>query len=158
MLQFVYTIATMSSPESSLAEVLKANGLHVTNARKQVFLALHHKEPQSMNSLYQCLKDKIDRTSIYRTIALFEKLHIINKIYIGWKYKIELSDAFSDHHHHISCLGCGTIIAVKEDHRIEHLIAELAKKHNIYRPTHQLEIQGYCKRCIDVAPKLKKRD
>ncbi len=128
-------------------QILRKNGDSVTAARRQVFTALYGHEPQSMLELQKRLDGKVDRVSIYRAIELFSRLGIANKIQIGWKYKVELSDVFIAHHHHISCLGCGKVFAIHEDERIEQLIAEIAAANNITQPAHQLEIQGYCSRC-----------
>ncbi len=128
--------------------ILRRNGKHITRARLGVFKTLYDTTPKSMNELHRILKHDIDRTSIYRSVELFEKLGIIHRIQIGWKYKVELSDIFVEHHHHISCLQCGRVIAVKEDERLEILIREIARANNISRPVHQIEIQGYCERCI----------
>jgi len=100
-----------------------------------------------MRELTERAGDAIDRASLYRTIDLFEKLGIVQRIYIGWKYKIELSDAFVHHHHHISCLGCGKIVAITEENEIERLIHDLAAKHGFTAENHQLEVRGYCQRC-----------
>lgn len=89
----------------------------------------------------------IDRASLYRTIDLFERLGIVQRIYIGWKYKIELTDIFTHHHHHVSCLGCGKVVAITEETEIERLIHNLAAKHDFTAQNHQLEIRGYCKQC-----------
>lgn len=137
----------MENALSLLEKILRNNSLNVTSARKTVFISLWNKEPQSMRDIEKSVASSIDRTSIYRAIELFNRLGIIHKIQIGWKYKIELSDIFVDHHHHISCLGCGKIIAVHEDAEIENLINEISKKHGFRQPTHQLEIQGYCADC-----------
>jgi len=34
---------------------------------------------------------------------------------IGWKYKLELSNAFQHHHHHLTCLQCGGVTPLPED-------------------------------------------
>lgn len=102
-----------------------------------------------MRDLEKTVASSIDRTSIYRAIELFGRLGIIHKIQIGWKYKIELSDIFVEHHHHITCLGCGKIIAIHEDTQIESLINEISKKQGFSQPTHQLEVQGYCAGCTN---------
>lgn len=128
-------------------KILRNNSLHVTHARGVVFAALWGEEPQSMHELESAVGGMIDRTSIYRSVELFNRLGIVRKIQIGWKYKIELSDIFTAHHHHISCLGCGKVIAIHEDRRIEDLISRLATAHQFTRPVHQLEIQGYCPAC-----------
>lgn len=102
-----------------------------------------------MRELSELSKDLIDRASLYRTVSLFESLGLVQRIYIGWKYKIELSDAFTHHHHHISCLGCGKIVAVIKEEEIETLIDDLAKRHGFTDSNHQLEIRGYCSSCTE---------
>lgn len=130
-----------------LRKILKDNGYSTTEPRKVVCELLWNREPQSMRELAERARGKIDRASLYRTIGLFEKLGIVQRIYIGWKYKVELSDVFTHHHHHISCLGCGKIVAITEEDDIEQLIHDLAARHGFSAQTHQLEIRGYCKVC-----------
>lgn len=137
----------MDSGLQTLEYILKKEKHHITVHRRAVFKMLYGKKPLSMHELHQELKHTMDRTSIYRTIELFEKLGIIHRIQIGWKYKIELSDIFVAHHHHIRCLKCGRIIELAEDKRIEALIADIAATNNIQNPVHQLEIQGSCNDC-----------
>jgi Fur family transcriptional regulator, ferric uptake regulator len=130
-----------------LQKVLKENGHSVTQARQFVCELLWQQEPQSMLELSRRLDGHIDRASLYRTIGLFEKIGIVHRIYIGWKYKVELSDIFRHHHHHISCTECGTIVAIKEEAHIESLLSQLAKRYGFEAHGHQLEIQGYCREC-----------
>lgn len=128
-------------------KILRKNDLHITKARKALFEALWNSEPQTMHSLEEQLVPGIDRTSIYRSVELFTKLNIIHKLQIGWKYKVELSDVFVAHHHHISCLGCGKVVTVHENEAIEKIISDIAHANHFTRPVHQLEIQGYCREC-----------
>ncbi len=133
--------------QTLLKSLLKAHGYSVTAPRRFVCELLWNREPQSMRELQQRLGGAIDRASLYRTIDLFEQLGIVQRIYIGWKYKIELSDSFSHHHHHISCLECGKIVAITEEDAIEDLITKLAAKHGFAAQSHQLEIRGVCAHC-----------
>ncbi len=141
----------MKNANRTFVEILRKNSDHVTYARRQVFEALYGKHPQSMNELYRRLEHVVDRSSVYRAISLFEKRGIVHKIRIGWKYKIELSDIFMNHHHHISCLRCGRVVAMRQDYRLESLIFELAKENNFSEPVHQFEIQGNCWHCTRVS-------
>jgi Fur family ferric uptake transcriptional regulator len=134
-----------------LQKVLKSKGYSLTAPRKVVSNLLWDKEPLSMRELSELSKDLIDRASLYRTVSLFESLGLVQRIYIGWKYKIELSDIFTYHHHHISCLGCGKIVAITEEDEIEALIDDLAARHGFTSPSHQLEIRGYCSNCGTLA-------
>jgi Fur family transcriptional regulator, ferric uptake regulator len=143
--------------KKSLSRGLKDNGYSVTIARQKVFDLLWNQEPQTMYDLYKRSKGSVDRASIYRTINLFLELGMVQKIIIGWKYKLELTDIFTHHHHHISCLKCGKIMAIREDEHVEELIHNLAEKYGITAERHQLEIQGYCKSCRQ-SPTVKSAD
>lgn len=130
-----------------LQGILKRNGYSITKPRRIIFELLYGQEPQSMHAIYLKAKDKVDRASLYRIIRIFEQTGIAQRVYVGWKYKIELTDIFLHHHHHISCLGCHKLIAIQEDAAIEKLINELAIKHHVLATSHQLEVQGYCMDC-----------
>jgi len=132
-----------------LQKVLKDNGYSTTQPRKVVCDLLWNKEPQSMHELAERSKNLIDRASLYRVLALFEKLGLVRRVYIGWKYKVELSDVFTHHHHHISCLQCGRVVAITEDDEIEKLIHQLTERYGFTDPSHQLEISGHCPICTE---------
>jgi len=130
-----------------LQSVLKKQGYSLTKPRLAVCELLWNTEPQSMRDLTQQLNGRLDRASLYRTIDLFEKLGLVQRIYIGWKYKIELSDIFTHHHHHISCLSCGKVVPLHEEPQLETLLAQVAEQHHFTAQSHQLEISGYCQAC-----------
>jgi Fur family transcriptional regulator, ferric uptake regulator len=134
-----------------LQKVLKSKGYSMTEPRRVVCNLLWGEEPLSMHELSELSKSLIDRASLYRTVGLFERLGLVQRIYIGWKYKVELSDIFTHHHHHISCLNCGKIVAITEEDEIESLIENLAKRHGFIAASHQLEVRGYCSDCSKLA-------
>lgn len=131
--------------DESFRALLKASGHSVTRARMSVFNALLGEEPLSMRQL----ADKagvVDRASVYRAVELFERLGIVQRLNIGWKYKLELTDKFADHHHHLTCTACGRTIAMGET-ELEKIIKNLAAAHDFTPSTHQIEIQGLCANC-----------
>lgn len=133
--------------EKLLRKILEDGGYKITKGRLHLFRLFHtHHEPQTMAEIVAMSKE-IDRVSVYRIIELYEKLGIVRRITIGWKYRLELSDIFLNHHHHISCLGCGRIVAIKEDDDIENLIKRLGETSGFRQISHQLELQGYCSNC-----------
>jgi Fur family ferric uptake transcriptional regulator len=137
----------MTGPKLQLQQLLKGQGMNVTFARRHVFAALLAQETQTMNELIQTCRE-IDRVSVYRTIALFERLGIVVRRPIGWKYQIELSDAFHRHHHHLACSNCGQIVPLPADEIIENRLQSIAKSQGFYMDDHQLEIQGLCQKCF----------
>jgi len=128
-------------------KILRDNGYSTTKARSRLFEILLTSEPQTMHQLIMASDKLMDRVSVYRVIELFEKLGIAQRINIGWKYKIELSEVFLGHHHHMTCLTCGRVIAIKDHDTLERLITELSSTAGFTLTAHQLEMQGYCERC-----------
>lgn len=135
----------MSSAHDTLTKLLKQHGYSITKPRLAVFNALLGHESVAMHELVEAISDT-DRASVYRTVALYEELGIVQRITIGWKYRLELSDAFSDHHHHLSCTVCGRTTAMNES-ELEQLIGRISAKHHFKPNAHQIEIQGVCQAC-----------
>jgi Fur family ferric uptake transcriptional regulator len=120
--------------------------MRLTESRRAVFQALLGQEPQTMRQLVAACPT-IDRASVYRTVILFERLGIIQRLQIGWKYKLELTEDFSHHHHHLTCLHCGRVISFDESPALEAELRRIAVANNFAVQSHQLEIQGLCERC-----------
>lgn len=136
----------MATPIETLQSILKKHRQSVTGARLAVFSALYGQEPMSMHELVEKVGDEVDRSSTYRAIDLFEKLGIVQRLNTGWKYKIELTDIFNEHHHHLTCASCGKTIALNEEN-LEAVVEGLAHQHGFKVTAHQIEIQGICPEC-----------
>jgi Fur family ferric uptake transcriptional regulator len=138
----------MSSNEQTFVQLLKSNRQSVTQARLKVFSALLGQEPMSMHQLVGSVPT-IDRASVYRIVELFEGLGIVQRLHTGWKYKLELSDTFADHHHHMTCTRCGNTTTMNEG-ELEQLMDRLAAHYDFTPTAHQIEIQGICKVCASL--------
>lgn len=143
----MYAVAVSDYDTKLVQKLLTDNGYRVTQARQKTFELLVSPEPQSMRQILAKAHGSIDRVSVYRSVELFEKLGIVHRIYVGWKYKLELSDDFVSHHHHLSCLSCGKIIDIEDEKHIDEFIASVAKKFDFTPRRHQFEIDGYCASC-----------
>jgi Fur family ferric uptake transcriptional regulator len=127
-------------------KTLKLAGYSVTWPRTLVFGALQHEEPLTMAELVaRCTN--IDRASVYRTVDLFEHLGIVQRLQLGWKYKLELSDVFHTHHHHLHCTSCDTTIALPADTSLEQKLKKTAQNFGFRLDSHQLELSGVCAKC-----------
>lgn len=134
------------SDVEAFKKYLKQEGVNITKTRQLIFESLINKEPLQIKELTKLLDKKVDRASIYRTLDLFLRLGITKRNNIGWKYTIELSDKFSEHHHHIICINCGRILIIN-DPAIEKLVKNISKNTQFSLIDHQLEIQGKCSKC-----------
>lgn len=135
----------MHTSTEQFRALLRASGQSITKARLSVFAALLGQEPLSMHALTEQVSG-VDRASVYRAVELFERLGIVQRLNTGWKYKVELTDKFAAHHHHLTCTRCGRAIAISETD-LEHAIEKLAAAHDFSPTAHQIEIQGICTNC-----------
>jgi Fe2+ or Zn2+ uptake regulation protein len=140
----------MAEPLDLLRQTLKRHNQSLTHPREAVFLALQNQEPLTMQQVVVACS-QIDRASVYRTIALFEQLGVVQRLPMGWKYKLELSDAFQHHHHHLTCNRCGRTYTLPEDAELETRLRLLAAHEHFKMQDHQLEIQGICQTCRQAA-------
>lgn len=134
-------------PIDTLESLLKENGASITKSRKAIFNLLLNHEAQSMQLLVMRAAGKVDRATVYRTVELFEKLGIVHRINIGWKYKIELSGAFLAHHHHFHCTVCDKTFPLPPNEMLENMINTAATAEGYTPHGHNLEIYGLCQSC-----------
>jgi len=142
----------MSHHKTDLQTILQENGYSVTRQRLLVFDLLTNQEPMTVYELAERAAGRLDRASIYRIVTVFEQIGVVQRINIGWKYKIELSDKFAEHHHHLTCLQCGNVIPISGE-ELEGFVSKLATEHEFNVIEHQVELQGYCKQCRHASTK-----
>lgn len=137
----------MSGVITDFEKTLKRNRQNITAARRKVFISLQKSNPLTMAELVAACRPEINRSSVYRTIELFDKLGIISRIQIGWKYKLELSEPYQQHHHHLYCIRCMHTFALPEDFILEQRLHSLATDASFTPISHQIEISGICGTC-----------
>lgn len=130
----------------NLSSVLTRTGHRTTQARHAVFVALTDADRPISIAKLTIACPNINRSSIYRTLELFEHIGIITLINIGWKKRYELAEPFRPHHHHIICTECGKTIAIHPP-ELERLIETVSKQHAFTITTHHFELTGICKDC-----------
>jgi Fur family transcriptional regulator, ferric uptake regulator len=125
-----------------------------TLPRQAVFteLYINGHSPMTMARLITLTKDCANRASIYRAVKRLEEIGIIRRLNIGWKYKLELSDDFHGHHHHLTCTKCGATNATDDDEDFEKLLQDFAAKYGYTLSEHQLDIRGLCINCKNSGP------
>lgn len=128
-------------------DTLAENRMSNTKSRRAVFSTLHKANtPLSIREIIN-QNEHIDRVTIYRIIDAFEEVAIVKKIWLGWKYKIELGDAFHHHHHHMTCTSCRVIISFEESKLLDTELHSLGKQHGFEITSHNLELKGLCSNC-----------
>lgn len=133
-------------PTAQIEKILKDHGRSVTRQRLMVFSVLQEsKQPMSTVELTNKLPS-LDKVSVYRTVDLYEKIGLVHRVWHGFKSKIELSEAFSPHHHHFTCTVCGNIIALKSE-TLETELHKFEAEHGFELKYHSVELSGHCQEC-----------
>lgn len=131
---------------AKLKQTLKEAGSNATKSRQSVFNELQKNGPISIAALTAATKQQTDRATVYRTVELFEKLGIVNRIWHDTAHQVELSEIFTPHHHHAVCQNCGRIVDITSS-ELESAISTLAKHHKFLALNHTVELSGYCSNC-----------
>jgi Fe2+ or Zn2+ uptake regulation protein len=128
---------------------LKSAGLSSTQPRYLLYelLSSRDHQPMSVRDVIAALCPRVDRASVYRALKAFEQAGIIQRVSSGWKYKVELSDDFHGHHHHLICKRCGRITPVDDHDSLESTLEQVSRKYAFSMQDHQLEIKGICADC-----------
>lgn len=129
-------------------KALKDAGHSITVPRIAVFDYLLGRGPVTINEVIDATLLRADRASIYRALELFRELGIIQDVVIGGHRVIELSENFSSHHHHLTCINCGHTLDIT-DKAIEKRMNSLAEYFGFESVGHQVEISGLCANCRD---------
>lgn len=134
------------SGDTTFRAVLIEHKLSTTKPRLAVYEALQHHKSLTMGELVATC-DGVDRASVYRVVDVFERLGIVVRIPNGWKYLLELGEAFNEHHHHATCNQCGGSISLPEDSELEKRLREMASRRKFSMTAHQIELIGTCEAC-----------
>ena len=125
----------------NLVNVLRESGAKLTFPRKLIIENLQTKsKPLTLKEIHNLCK-KVDFTSVYRSIKLFEELGIVEEIVFADK-KVRYKIVSNIHHHHIICSECGEIKELPIC-----LLSEIKKLTNYKITKHTLEFLGICPAC-----------
>jgi len=88
----------------------------------------------------------ISRATIYRTLDLLTKSRLQEELDFKKGKRVFEHTCGHDHHDHLICMKCGTIVEFASD-TIENTQERILKKRSFIPITHSLRIFGLCKRC-----------
>ncbi len=111
-------------------------------------------EHLTADNIYFILKRKnikVGLATIYRTLELFYRNGIVNKINIGdGTIRYEYVDKKSVHHHHLVCIKCGKVMEYTDEEEplfLEGLAKRIKKKYGFTVLSHEIYLYGLCDEC-----------
>lgn len=131
-------------------EFLRQHQYKLTGPRREIIRILNaNARPLSVQEIHQQLNEtSADLASVYRTINLLCELGVLTRLEFQEKlYRYELSDAFTEHHHHLICKQCGHVENVFHYCLSDGVTEDILKQQGFMVESHILEFYGICKEC-----------
>lgn len=133
-----------------LGRYMAAKGLKSTRQRSAIvetFLAVRgHINVEELLGKVRVKDPRVSAATVYRTVKLLCECGLAHARDFGEGQTRYESAAGRDHHDHLICTECKTIIEF-ENAQIEALQAAIARKHGFEVLHHKMELYGICGRC-----------
>ena len=130
-----------------LEDYIAQNNLKITRQRRAVLNAfLDCEEHVSAEELYHLVtanEPKVGLATVYRTLALLTQSGLASELDFGDGQKRYEHTYRHSHHDHMICTECGKIIEFNHP-LIEKFQEEVASRHGITIPSHNLDMIGIC--------------
>ncbi|MCA9328405.1 transcriptional repressor [Candidatus Saccharibacteria bacterium] len=137
--------------DQKFKETLKRAGYKLTAERAEIFRLISKSHtPLSPVELSKLTEGRMAESTVYRNIDILEEIGTISRVYTGWKFRLELSDLFRGHHHHMLCQNCGGIINFEETPAFLRELEKISKDNGFSLSSHVLELAGLCKNCRSI--------
>lgn len=137
-----------------LSEHMEREGLRSTAQRRLVsdvfFRSDGHLSIDEMLGLVRKRDPKVGYATVYRTMKLLVRSGVANERRFGDTVtRFEIAHG-GEHHDHLICVACGSIIEFEDAH-IERLQDAVAERHGFRLERHKHELYGVCRNCREDA-------
>lgn len=143
-------VAQMMSIEKKIENTLRQRGYKITPQRRTIIAAItaasEHLTPAAVYEVVRQQNRDIGLVTIYRTLEILAELGLICEIHIGGNCRSYSIRRPSEHHHHLICSDCGTVIDFT-DCDLRELETRLSKETSFKIKSHLLEFLGQCRKC-----------
>jgi len=97
-------------------------------------------------------KRSLPQSSVYRNLATLEEARAVRRLPGPDEFaRYELSEALSEHHHHLVCTNCGEVVDYSVPPGLEKTLAKAERdiaRSTGFRPQHhELDFLGLCSPC-----------
>jgi Fur family ferric uptake transcriptional regulator len=144
---FIYT---MKDTGNRIKSILRRRGLKMTPQRLAILDAVtssrEHLTPAEIHGRVSRAHPGIGLVTVYRTLEILMGLGLICEMHVGGNRRSYLMRRPSEHHHHLICSDCGTVIDFTECH-LDELEERLSRETDFTISGHVLEIIGQCPNC-----------
>lgn len=142
-----------SEIHGTVDELLTRAGQRYTPVRRATVDALSRaSRPVTIVEILEASRAKLAQSSVYRTLTVLEEAGVVHRLAGAPGFaRYELDESLTEHHHHLVCLGCGTVEDLPASSRLERTVAlaaaEVAAGTGFTLHGHRLDLVGLCASC-----------
>ncbi|MDY6834876.1 MAG: Fur family transcriptional regulator [Chloroflexota bacterium] len=142
--------------ERQITSILKKRGYKLTPQRKAILKVItqsyDHLTPYNIYERVHQESPDVGLVTVYRTLDLLTKLGLICEVHAeGNCHSYLVKRPSEQHHHHLLCSQCGTVVDFV-DCGVEELQERLCQKTGFEIHDHLLEFVGCCRNCQKTTP------
>lgn len=98
--------------------------------------------------------DRLPQSSVYRNLAVLEQAGVVRRVMAGdAPVRYELAEDLTEHHHHLICTSCGSVVDVTlppaTERRLDQAVEDVAARTGFEVHSHRLDLIGRCAQCRD---------
>jgi len=139
-----------TTPEEILNRYIAKHGLKSTRQRSLILETFYraggHLSAEELLELVRQQDPRVSQATVYRTLRLLTECGLAEARNFGGDGQTRYEIATDDHHDHLICTQCGTIVEF-EDEEIEALQERVARAHGFEMTHHKMELYGICPAC-----------
>ncbi|MET0253466.1 MAG: transcriptional repressor [Terrimicrobiaceae bacterium] len=132
---------------------LQGEGLRITAGRRNILNVLFKSEKplsiQEIQDLAAAEGSGPDYATVFRMIALLERLHLVHKVNLQRACSYYELDDPSKHYDHIVCTGCGKVVVIDIPCPLAEAEQQVAERYGFRDLSHSLEFFGRCPDCLE---------
>jgi len=137
---------------ATVADRLAEISYRYTKGRRDLVEVLaHSRRPISIPEIMR-KKRSLPQSSVYRNLATLEEARVVRRLPGPDEFaRYELSEALSEHHHHLVCTNCGEVVDYSLAPGLEKTLAkterDIARSTGFSPQHHELDFLGLCSPC-----------
>jgi Fe2+ or Zn2+ uptake regulation protein len=134
---------------------MREAGHMYTRGRQLVMKTLHDLGVPATIPTILGAEPKLVQSSLYRNLGVLQEAGLVTRVDVGDERAFfELSELVTnDHHHHLVCRSCGTVVDVtlppRAERALERALDEAADGSGFTLEDHRVDLVGVCADCGD---------
>ena len=130
----------------------EADQRYTDNRREIVRILAEAGRPLTIAEV-QAAGRRLPQSSVYRNLSVLEQAGVVRRVMAGDVARYEPAEDLTEHHHHLICTVCGSVVDVTLptaiERRIDKAAADVAERTGFDPHAHRLDLIGRCANCRD---------